>query len=177
VDGLLTNQLTAVTLLGAVTHPPTLPWYQITAIQPLQHEFTYLMFIVLGYLQPGLFPLLGNCQLHSQEFRNGKCPGFLVARECKLQWWCVHRFCPRCRLHCRATKEMSLWRLPRILVVHLKRFSFANFLLRDKIEDLVEFPLRWDVFLSPGMASCVVYLEYFLIAHCWQLLGTSESLF
>jgi len=84
-------------------------------------------------------------------------------------WWCIYRFCPRCRLHCRATKEMSLWRLPQILVIHLKRFSFANLLLRDKIEDLVEFPLRWglpsimsfELMLPSKDLLLVAYLEYF----------------
>jgi ubiquitin carboxyl-terminal hydrolase 19 len=51
-------------------------------------------------------------------------------------------YCPRCKLHCRATKEMSLWRLPQNLIIHLKRFSFANILRRKKLEDYVGFPLR-----------------------------------
>ena len=38
-------------------------------------------------------------------------------------------------------KAMELWRLPNILVVHLKRFEFKNVLRRDKLETLVNFPL------------------------------------
>ena len=40
---------------------------------------------------------------------------------------------------------MSVWRLPHTLVIQLKRFSFRNALWRDKIDKLVEFPIRWAV--------------------------------
>ena len=55
----------------------------------------------------------------------------------------ARRYCSRCKDHCEATKQLSVWRLPRVLIVHLKRFSFANFIWRDKINELVTFPLRW----------------------------------
>ncbi len=32
--------------------------------------------------------------------------------------------------------------MPKILVVHLKRFSYANRLWRDKIDTVVDFPLN-----------------------------------
>ncbi|XP_027692640.1 ubiquitin carboxyl-terminal hydrolase 19 isoform X3 [Vombatus ursinus] len=35
-----------------------------------------------------------------------------------------------------------LWRLPNVLIIQLKRFSFRSFIWRDKINDMVEFPLR-----------------------------------
>ncbi|EDO44502.1 predicted protein [Nematostella vectensis] len=50
--------------------------------------------------------------------------------------------CPKCKKHREATKQMSLWRLPDTLIIHLKRFSFKNILFRDKITKLVEFPVR-----------------------------------
>ncbi|XP_076812613.1 ubiquitin carboxyl-terminal hydrolase 19-like isoform X3 [Clavelina lepadiformis] len=49
-------------------------------------------------------------------------------------------YCPRCKEHREATKEMSLWQLPDILIVQLKRFSFKNHLWRDKIDMFVDFP-------------------------------------
>lgn len=45
------------------------------------------------------------------------------------------------------TKKMTFWRLPRILVIHLKRFNFGRF-RRDKLDNSVKFPLK-DLDLSP----------------------------
>ncbi|XP_020626847.1 ubiquitin carboxyl-terminal hydrolase 4-like [Orbicella faveolata] len=50
-------------------------------------------------------------------------------------------YCPSCKKHQQATKKFDLWSLPRILVVHLKRFSYNSF-WRDKLDTLVNFPLR-----------------------------------
>lgn len=50
-------------------------------------------------------------------------------------------YCPRCKKHQQATKKFDLWKLPDILVVHLKRFSSSR-LYRDKITALVDFPLQ-----------------------------------
>lgn len=49
-------------------------------------------------------------------------------------------FCPRCRVHKQATKKFDLWSLPRVLIIHLKRFSYNRF-WRDKIDTHVEFPI------------------------------------
>nr|XP_039274729.1 ubiquitin carboxyl-terminal hydrolase 19-like [Styela clava] len=51
-------------------------------------------------------------------------------------------YCPRCKKHREATKELSLWQLPDVLVIQLKRFSFRNRLWRDKIDKLVTFPVK-----------------------------------
>lgn len=51
------------------------------------------------------------------------------------------RYCPQCRKHQRATKKFDLWALPKILVVHLKRFSYNRY-WRDKLDAVVEFPIR-----------------------------------
>jgi ubiquitin carboxyl-terminal hydrolase 4/11/15 len=50
-------------------------------------------------------------------------------------------YCPRCKKHQQATKRFDLWKVPDILVVHLKRFSNSR-TLRDKIDTLVEFPIE-----------------------------------
>jgi ubiquitin carboxyl-terminal hydrolase 19 len=52
------------------------------------------------------------------------------------------RFCPKCKQHREATKQLSLWRLPQILVIQLKRFAFKNILYREKIDKFVEFPVN-----------------------------------
>lgn len=51
-------------------------------------------------------------------------------------------YCPQCEQHREASKQLLLWRLPNVLIVQLKRFSFRSFVWRDKINDLVEFPVR-----------------------------------
>ncbi|KAH8030018.1 hypothetical protein HPB51_006450 [Rhipicephalus microplus] len=50
-------------------------------------------------------------------------------------------YCPGCREHRQATKEFSLWRLPVVLVIQLKRFSFTRSIFRDKIDKMVDFPV------------------------------------
>jgi len=51
-------------------------------------------------------------------------------------------YCNRCKEHKQATKKFDLWSAPRILVVHLKRFSYRNKYFREKLETLVSYPLR-----------------------------------
>ncbi|GAV77157.1 UCH domain-containing protein, partial [Cephalotus follicularis] len=50
------------------------------------------------------------------------------------------RYCPRCKKHCQASKKLDLWRFPEILVIHLKRFSYSQF-LKNKLETYVDFPV------------------------------------
>uniref|UniRef100_A0A4W3JYA0 Ubiquitin carboxyl-terminal hydrolase n=1 Tax=Callorhinchus milii TaxID=7868 RepID=A0A4W3JYA0_CALMI len=50
-------------------------------------------------------------------------------------------YCPTCKKHQQATKKFDLWSLPKILVVHLKRFSYNRY-WRDKLDTLVDFPIR-----------------------------------
>uniref|UniRef100_A0A8C5H0W1 Ubiquitin carboxyl-terminal hydrolase n=1 Tax=Gouania willdenowi TaxID=441366 RepID=A0A8C5H0W1_GOUWI len=50
-------------------------------------------------------------------------------------------YCPTCKKHQQATKKFDLWSLPRILVVHLKRFSY-NRCWRDKLDTVVDFPIK-----------------------------------
>ncbi|KAJ3767872.1 ubiquitin carboxyl-terminal hydrolase 4 [Lentinula raphanica] len=49
--------------------------------------------------------------------------------------------CPRCKSKRRATKTLSLARLPPVLVIHLKRFE-ANGRFSDKIDTFVDFPIK-----------------------------------
>ncbi|OEU22351.1 cysteine proteinase [Fragilariopsis cylindrus CCMP1102] len=50
-------------------------------------------------------------------------------------------YCSKCSEHVQALKTMKLWKLPNILVVHLKRFEFKHALRRDKLGTFVDFPL------------------------------------
>lgn len=50
-------------------------------------------------------------------------------------------YCSKCKTHQRSTKKFDLWSLPKVLVVHLKRFSYSRY-HRDKIDALVDFPVH-----------------------------------
>jgi ubiquitin carboxyl-terminal hydrolase 4/11/15 len=50
-------------------------------------------------------------------------------------------FCSRCKGLRRATKTLEVWTVPDILIIHLKRFS-GHRTFRDKIEDLIDFPVQ-----------------------------------
>nr|BAD29446.1 hypothetical protein [Oryza sativa Japonica Group] len=45
------------------------------------------------------------------------------------------RYCPCCKKHQQAMKKLDLWRLPEVLVIHLKRFSYTQF-TRNKLETI-----------------------------------------
>lgn len=71
----------------------------------------------------------------------------LQLKDCITQFTSVERlgaydpwYCPRCKKHQQATKKFDIWSLPKVLIIHLKRFSFSRS-WRDKIDTLVEFPV------------------------------------
>ncbi|KAK4538649.1 hypothetical protein CDCA_CDCA19G4674 [Cyanidium caldarium] len=76
-------------------------------------------------------------------------------------------YCSRCKKHQRASKQLTLYRLPRVLVVHLKRFQYSSW-FRDKLEVLVEFPLRDLVLECRG--ERVAY-DLFAVSHHMGGLG------
>ncbi|XP_045069861.1 ubiquitin carboxyl-terminal hydrolase 32-like isoform X1 [Coregonus clupeaformis] len=64
-------------------------------------------------------------------------------------------YCSKCKTHRLATKKLDLWRLPPILIVHLKRFQFVNGRW-IKSQKIVRFPReRFDpsVYLAPREAG------------------------
>ncbi|GFS20380.1 ubiquitin carboxyl-terminal hydrolase 19 [Elysia marginata] len=85
-------------------------------------------------------------------------------------------YCPSCKKHVEASKQMSIWRLPHTLVIQLKRFSFQNFLLRSKIKKFIDFPIRgldlskFCVGLQPG-DSPPIYDLYAVANHHGLLIG------
>lgn len=50
-------------------------------------------------------------------------------------------YCPSCKKHQEAQKKFDLWKMPDVLVIHLKRFSNER-AFRDKIDTLVDFPIE-----------------------------------
>ncbi|KAK3743553.1 hypothetical protein RRG08_027420 [Elysia crispata] len=85
-------------------------------------------------------------------------------------------YCPSCKKHVEASKQMSIWRLPHTLVIQLKRFSFQNFLMRSKIKKHIDFPTRgldlskFCVGLQPG-DSPPIYDLYGVANHHGLLIG------
>lgn len=49
-------------------------------------------------------------------------------------------YCSKCKDFRVQTKRMSLWRLPPVVIIHLKRFQFTQH-MRRKLRDLVVFPI------------------------------------
>ncbi|KAL6623381.1 hypothetical protein ACP70R_033260 [Stipagrostis hirtigluma subsp. patula] len=60
-------------------------------------------------------------------------------------------YCPGCKEHRQASKKLDLWRLPEILIIHLKRFSYSRF-IKNKLETFVDFPIH-DLDLSKYISS------------------------
>ena len=50
--------------------------------------------------------------------------------------------CPRCKVPRRATKTLTIARLPPIVIIQLKRFTTKNGVFWDKSENHVIFPIR-----------------------------------
>lgn len=51
------------------------------------------------------------------------------------------RYCPKCKERRQASKKLDLWRLPEVLVIHLKRFSYSRS-MKHKLETFVNFPIH-----------------------------------
>lgn len=52
----------------------------------------------------------------------------------------LFRFCPHCSKSQNASKKLDLWKLPNILVFHLKRFAYNEARI-DKLGSTVLFPM------------------------------------
>nr|XP_043638902.1 ubiquitin carboxyl-terminal hydrolase 9-like [Erigeron canadensis] len=88
-------------------------------------------------------------------------------------------YCPGCKEHRQATKKLDLWRLPDIIVFHLKRFSYSRF-LKNKLDTFVNFPIH-NLDLSKYVKSedpsggCNVYELYAISNHYGGLGGGHYS--
>ncbi|XP_035378943.1 ubiquitin carboxyl-terminal hydrolase 29-like isoform X2 [Electrophorus electricus] len=60
----------------------------------------------------------------------------------------LERFC-ECEAGCEATEEVEFFTLPRIFVLHLKRFD----MLGQKLSDVMDVPSELDLSALPGVAS------------------------
>jgi hypothetical protein len=89
-------------------------------------------------------------------------------------------FCPQCRTHRSASKALSIWKVPNILIIQLKRFgnrsaTSISSSFREKISTLVEFPLEGlslDNFVgSSGDHDELVYDLFAVSNHYGSLFG------
>ncbi|XP_073062092.1 ubiquitin carboxyl-terminal hydrolase 5-like isoform X1 [Primulina eburnea] len=60
-------------------------------------------------------------------------------------------YCPQCKERRQARKKLDLWRLPEVLVIHLKRFSYSRS-VKHKLDTFVNFPIH-DFDLTNYVAS------------------------
>ncbi|XP_032065917.1 ubiquitin carboxyl-terminal hydrolase 4 [Thamnophis elegans] len=103
---------------------------------------------------------------HNSMFQSQKKKTSVALRECIELFTTMETlgehdpwYCPNCKKHQQATKKFDLWSLPRILVVHLKRFSYNRY-WRDKLDTVVDFPIRdlnMSEFVCDPAASPYVY--------------------
>lgn len=49
--------------------------------------------------------------------------------------------CQYCKKNQKPTKKFDIWQLPRVLIIHMKRFSYTRF-SRNKLDTFVRFPIR-----------------------------------
>ncbi|KAF6162941.1 hypothetical protein GIB67_021090 [Kingdonia uniflora] len=85
------------------------------------------------------------------------------------------KYCPNCKEHQQAMKKLDRWRLPEILVVHLKRFSYSRY-MKNKLDTFVNFPisnldLSKYVTSNAGAAESHVYKLYAINNHYGGLGG------
>ena len=94
------------------------------------------------------------------------CVCVCVHVDCAAITICV-RYCPSCKEHREATKQMSVWRLPDVLVVHLKRFSQQNMVIRGKLDKFVRYPTRcMHACVRVCMHACVCVCMHACVCVC-----------
>ncbi len=68
---------------------------------------------------------------------------------------------------------MEIWKLPEILIIHLKRFSYNSY-FRDKLSTEVDYPLQGldlrDFVLSPEDREKYVY-DLFAVSNHMGMMG------
>jgi len=82
-------------------------------------------------------------------------------------------YCGECKEHVQAHKKLSISRAPKILVVHLKRFSYRGQMSRERIDDLVKFPIQdFDIseFVEEREQELIKY-DLFAISNHYGSLG------
>ena len=64
-------------------------------------------------------------------------------------------YCNRCKDHKQARKQLTVWNLPHILIVHLKRFIYNKY-ERRRDSKLVRAPQKRPLPCSSACCQCVL---------------------
>lgn len=82
-------------------------------------------------------------------------------------------YCSKCQEFQQATKKFDLWKLPPVLVVHLKRFSYKNRYWREKLETFVDYPIHdFDLSsIAQGPQEVPPVYELFAVSNHYGSLG------
>jgi len=82
-------------------------------------------------------------------------------------------YCPKCKEFQRAMKKFDLWKVPQILVVHLKRFQYSKW-SREKLNAPISFPidsLDLSSFVKSKQNSLPIYDLFAISTHYGGLGG------
>ncbi|CAG2115717.1 unnamed protein product, partial [Medioppia subpectinata] len=82
--------------------------------------------------------------------------------------------CPTCKQKREADKRLQLWKLPKILIVHLKRFSIEG---RYKLRTYVDFPINDLPMRTIQSANPIQYSLYGVVNHFGTLEGGHYTAF
>ncbi|VEL27216.1 unnamed protein product [Protopolystoma xenopodis] len=115
-------------------------------------EYAFIFFsIVLECVDDDLyrqFSQLRNIRTDPVSLYSGSSMTSLHLSDCFDKFTALERlgmrdlwYCRKCKAEKRATKKFDLWSLPKVLVIHLKRFR-SNLRFHDKIDTLVNFPIK-----------------------------------
>ncbi|XP_019453814.1 PREDICTED: ubiquitin carboxyl-terminal hydrolase 8-like isoform X1 [Lupinus angustifolius] len=88
-------------------------------------------------------------------------------------------YCPSCKKPCQASKKLDLWRLPEVLVIHLKRFQYSRF-MKNKLETYVDFPvdnLDLSAYIAYGNGKSYRYTLYAISNHYGSMGGGHYTAF
>jgi ubiquitin C-terminal hydrolase len=70
-------------------------------------------------------------------------------------------------------KKLDLWRLPEVLVIHLKRFSYTHF-TRNKLETFVDFPISdfdLSAYISDKSKQTNIHYRLYAISNHYGNMG------
>jgi ubiquitin carboxyl-terminal hydrolase 4/11/15 len=81
-------------------------------------------------------------------------------------------YCPECKEHVQAYKKFSISKVPKLLLIHLKRFSYRG-QHRERIDDVVKFPITdFDIskFVDEPHTSTMKY-DLFAVSNHYGTMG------
>lgn len=83
-------------------------------------------------------------------------------------------YCSTCKEHRQSTKKFDLYKLPPILVIHLKRFSYRSRYSREKLDTLVDYPIHdldFSSFLKGPPPKIPPIYDLFAVSNHYGSLG------